>query len=78
MPTNILSILSILVESERQFLHADLLERLHKDYPGDVGCFGVYLFNCITLEAGEAIYIAANEPHAYIYGGEIFLYFILY
>ena len=66
------------MESERQLLHADLLERLHTDYPGDVGCFGVYFFNYIKLKAGEAINVPANEPHAYIYGGEIFLYFILY
>ncbi len=52
----------------RQSLNADLFEQLHSDYPGDVGCFGLYLFNYIALQPGEAIYLAANEPHAYLYG----------
>lgn len=49
--------------------NASLLEKLHSDYPGDVGCFSIYLFNHITLQPGEAIYVGANEPHAYLYGG---------
>ncbi|XP_043283876.1 mannose-6-phosphate isomerase isoform X2 [Venturia canescens] len=60
--------LSTLDEPKRQFFHADLLERLNKDFPGDVGCFGIYLFNYVTLKPGDAIFIAPNEPHAYLSG----------
>ncbi|OAD59000.1 Mannose-6-phosphate isomerase [Eufriesea mexicana] len=60
--------LSNLDESLRQTLHASLMERLHSDYPGDVGCFGIYFFNFITLQPGEAIYLGPNEPHAYLSG----------
>lgn len=54
--------------SSQQILNADLLQKLYLDYPGDVGCFGIYMFNYITLQPGEALYLAPNEPHAYIYG----------
>ncbi|KAG5309372.1 MPI isomerase, partial [Acromyrmex insinuator] len=52
----------------RQRVKADLLERLHNDYPGDVGCFTIYLFNYVTMLPGEAIYIGPNIPHAYLSG----------
>lgn len=51
-------------------MNANLFERLHADFPGDVGCFGIYFFNWITLEPGEAIYLSANDPHAYLVGGK--------
>ncbi|XP_043258975.1 mannose-6-phosphate isomerase [Colletes gigas] len=60
--------LSNLDESLRQTLHASVLERLYSDYPGDVGCFGIYFFNFITMQPGEAIYLGSNEPHAYLSG----------
>lgn len=65
---NLLERLSNLDQSSQKTLNADLLKRLHSDYPGDVGCFGIYIFNYVTLKPGEALYIAPNEPHAYIYG----------
>ncbi|XP_076398177.1 mannose phosphate isomerase isoform X2 [Megachile rotundata] len=60
--------LSNLDELSRQTLHASLLERLHLDYPADVGCFGIYFFNFVTMQPGEAIYLGPNEPHAYLSG----------
>ena len=42
--------------------------RLAKQYPNDVGCFSVYLLNCLKLKKGEAIYLSANVPHAYLFG----------
>lgn len=58
--------LTVLDNADREFLNADLLEQLHSEYPGDVGCFGLYLFNCVTLQPGEAMYLEPNEPHAYL------------
>jgi len=56
-----------------------LFNRLDSWFPNDVGCFCIYLLNYIQLSPGQAIYLGANEPHAYIYGGQIFLiiYFII-
>lgn len=54
----------------KKSLNFDLLQRLHTEFPGDVGCFAVYLLNYITLQPGEAIYIRPNVVHAYLSGGE--------
>lgn len=45
-----------------------LFLRLHSYYPGDVGCFCAYLLNHVQLSPGEALFMAANEPHAYLSG----------
>ncbi|KAL1115905.1 hypothetical protein AAG570_006194 [Ranatra chinensis] len=55
-------------EETRKVQLAELVERLHEGYPGDVGVFGPYLFNYIQMRPGEAIYIPPNEPHAYLSG----------
>merc|ERR1711934_1150325 len=46
----------------------NLILRLNDQYPRDVGIFAAYFFNYIKLEAGQAIYLEANEPHAYLSG----------
>lgn len=48
----------------------ELLLQLHQQYPGDIGCFAIYLLNLITLKPGEAMFLEANVPHAYLKGGE--------
>ncbi|ETI42461.1 mannose-6-phosphate isomerase, class I [Phytophthora nicotianae CJ01A1] len=45
-----------------------LVLRLDNEYPGDIGCFCPFLLNYITLEPGEAMFLGANEPHAYLFG----------
>ncbi|OWZ23229.1 Mannose-6-phosphate isomerase, class I [Phytophthora megakarya] len=45
-----------------------LVIRLDNEYPGDIGCFCPYLLNYITLKPGEAMFLDANEPHAYLSG----------
>ncbi|KAL2551853.1 Mannose-6-phosphate isomerase 2 [Forsythia ovata] len=46
----------------------ELVLRLENQYPGDVGVIAAFLFNYIKLSSGEALYLGADEPHAYIYG----------
>jgi mannose-6-phosphate isomerase len=48
----------------------DLVLRLNSQFPGDVGVFCVFLLNYIILKPGEAIFLGAGEPHAYISGGQ--------
>lgn len=48
----------------------ELLLRLHSQYPGDIGCFAIYFLNLMKLKPGECMFLGANEPHAYLYGGE--------
>lgn len=46
----------------------DLFIRIFKEYPGDVGTLAVFFLNYVKLQPGEAIYLSANEPHAYLAG----------
>ncbi|KAF8508669.1 mannos-6-phosphate isomerase [Hysterangium stoloniferum] len=46
----------------------ELVIRLDEQFPGDVGCFCVFLLNIVRLNPGEAIFLGAGEPHAYIDG----------
>uniref|UniRef100_A0A8C2K9E6 Mannose-6-phosphate isomerase n=1 Tax=Cyprinus carpio TaxID=7962 RepID=A0A8C2K9E6_CYPCA len=48
--------------------NGELLLRLHSQYPGDIGCFSIYFLNRILLQPGEAMFLGANEPHAYLSG----------
>lgn len=39
---------------------------MHEDFPGDAGVFCIYLLNLVELEPGQGIFLAENEPHAYL------------
>lgn len=45
-----------------------LIMKLAKQFPGDSGVFAPIIFNYLKLKTGDAFYIGANEPHAYIQG----------
>ncbi|KAK9276546.1 hypothetical protein L1049_006080 [Liquidambar formosana] len=45
-----------------------LVLRLESQYPGDVGVVAAFFLNYVKLNRGEALYLGANEPHAYICG----------
>lgn len=36
--------------------------------PQDVGVLAAYFLNLVTLAPGQAMYLPANEPHAYVSG----------
>ncbi|KAJ7066652.1 mannose-6-phosphate isomerase [Mycena amicta] len=46
----------------------DLVLRLNSQFPGDIGVFCAFLLNYVHLSPGQAIFLGAGEPHAYIYG----------
>ncbi|XP_061750528.1 mannose-6-phosphate isomerase [Nerophis ophidion] len=48
--------------------NGELLLRLHSQYPGDIGCFSIYFLNHMVLDPDQAMFLGANEPHAYLYG----------
>lgn len=50
------------LSAERVFL------RLCQEYPGDVGVFSPFLLNTLRLDPGVGLFLAANEPHAYLSG----------
>ncbi|XP_039750591.1 mannose-6-phosphate isomerase [Pararge aegeria] len=54
--------------STQILLQYQLVQRLHKDFPGDVGCWAPYFMNYLKLSPGQAIFLKPNLPHAYISG----------
>jgi len=49
--------------------HEALALQLDVQYPGgDVGVLSAFFLNLVRLRAGQALYLAANEPHAYLEG----------
>ncbi|MGL6006489.1 mannose-6-phosphate isomerase, class I [Aeromonas sobria] len=44
------------------------ISKLANQYPGDVGLFSPLLLNVVTLEPGQAMFLDAQTPHAYIHG----------
>jgi mannose-6-phosphate isomerase len=47
----------------------ELVMTLNSQFPGDVGVFCAFMLNYVKLLPGEAIFLGAGEPHAYISGG---------
>lgn len=51
---------------------AQLVLKLNEQFPGDIGIFCPFLLNYVQLDPGQAIFLGAGEPHAYISGGKPF------
>ena len=51
-------------------VEGEIILKLHREFPGDAGAFCVYFLNVVRLEPGEAMFLEANLPHAYLSGGE--------
>lgn len=46
----------------------ELILQLAEQYPGDIGLFAPLMLNVITLKPGQAMFLDACTPHAYIQG----------
>ncbi|KAI8327385.1 phosphomannose isomerase type I [Blakeslea trispora] len=58
-----------LKQTQAQDTMSQLLIRLDQQYPGgDVGIFSSLLLNYVSMQPGQAIFLGANEPHAYLSG----------
>ena len=49
---------------------ADLVVRLNGQFEGDVGLFVLFFLNYLKLEVGEAMFLKADDIHAYLSGGK--------
>ncbi len=56
---------------------ADLVIRLNEQFPGDIGLFVQFFLNYVTLQPGEAMFLKANDVHAYLSGGSSCIFFCL-
>lgn len=41
---------------------------LERQYHDDIGVISAFFLNYVKLSPGEALYLGANEPHAYVFG----------
>ncbi|KAJ7975743.1 Mannose-6-phosphate isomerase [Quillaja saponaria] len=72
MITEVVEKLISRLQLENQVRHLtdkeQLVLRLEKQYPADVGLISAFFLNHVKLNPGEALCLGANEPHAYICG----------
>jgi len=47
----------------------ELILKLNNEFPGDIGIFCPLALNYVHMNPGDAIFLGAGEPHAYISGG---------
>lgn len=47
---------------------AKVFLQIHQDFPFDVGSLSLFFLNLMELNTGEAIFLGANVPHAYLAG----------
>jgi mannose-6-phosphate isomerase len=47
---------------------ARLVVRLNEQYPADIGVLCTFVLNVVHLSPGQAMFLGANEPHAYLRG----------
>lgn len=50
---------------------AELLPRLNSQFPQDIGLFVTFFLNFVQLQPGEAMFLRADDIHAYISGGTL-------
>lgn len=48
---------------------AEWVIRLNEQFEHDIGLFVMFFLNLVKLEVGEAIYLKADDIHAYLHGG---------
>ena len=57
---------------------SDLVVRLNRHFEGDIGIMSLFFLNYVKLAPGEAMFLRADDIHAYISGGKDCLNFSLY
>ncbi|KAI8630042.1 mannose-6-phosphate isomerase [Xylariaceae sp. FL1651] len=56
------------VESTSGETMSKLVSRLNKQFPGDIGLFVLFFLNYVQLSPGEALFLKADDIHAYLSG----------
>jgi mannose-6-phosphate isomerase len=57
-------------KSEFETTLIPLVKELNEQFPDDVGVLCCFILNVVEMEKGAAMFLKADEPHAYISGGE--------
>jgi mannose-6-phosphate isomerase len=56
---------------------ADLVIRLNSQFEGDIGLFVLFFLNYVKLDVGEAMFLKADDIHAYLSGGKSFEWLLM-
>ncbi|KAI0836572.1 mannose-6-phosphate isomerase [Hypoxylon sp. FL0890] len=56
------------VESTSGAVMSELVIRLNKQFPDDIGLFVLFFLNFVKLSPGEALFLKADDIHAYVSG----------
>ncbi|KAI1140031.1 mannose-6-phosphate isomerase [Hypoxylon sp. FL0543] len=56
------------VESTSGAVMSELVVRLNKQFPDDIGLFVLFFLNFVKLSPGEALFLKADDIHAYVSG----------
>lgn len=56
------------VSSTQGDVLVELVTRLHGQYGSDIGIFVLFFLNFVTLQPGEALFLVADDIHAYVSG----------
>ncbi|KAJ8128758.1 hypothetical protein O1611_g4875 [Lasiodiplodia mahajangana] len=56
------------IESTSGEVMSELIIRLNKQFPDDIGLFVLFFLNYVTLSPGEALFLRADDIHAYVSG----------
>ncbi|KAI2606516.1 mannose-6-phosphate isomerase [Hypoxylon fragiforme] len=56
------------VESTSGAVMSELVARLNKQFPDDIGLFVLFFLNFVKLSPGEALFLKADDIHAYLSG----------
>lgn len=57
-------------KSEFETTLIPLVKELNGQFPDDVGVLCCFMLNVVEMDKGAAMFLKADEPHAYISGGE--------
>ncbi|MFP4547915.1 MAG: mannose-6-phosphate isomerase, class I [Fidelibacterota bacterium] len=68
----VLQDMDLFLKNKEDLSEQDLLYlQLRQKYGNDVGLFSIYLLNLVHLKKGEAVFLKAGIPHAYLKGNII-------
>lgn len=56
------------VEATSGEILSELVQRLHGEFGSDIGILVLFFLNFVTLEPGEALFLVADDIHAYLSG----------
>lgn len=58
----------LLSQNKEDALLLQIFQHCNHYFPNDIGVLSIFFLNIVQMKPGQAIFLAANEPHAYLSG----------